>query len=42
MTNEGDWADIEYIINCGADASANLYNNSRDDVVLFYFRDGVN
>ena len=22
--------------------SANLYNNSRDDLVMFYFRDGAN
>ena len=39
----GDFQDLEHIDGVSiSTTSANLYNDSRDDVVLFYFRDGVN
>ena len=39
----GDFQDLEHIDGISISAtSANLYKNQRDDVVLFYFRDGAN
>ena len=39
----GDFQDLEHIDGISiSTTSANLYNNSRDDLVLFYFREGAN
>ncbi len=39
----GDFQDLDHIDGIGISAiSANLYKENRDDVVLFYFRDGAN
>ena len=39
----GDFQDLEHIDGVAVSTiSANLYNLKRDDVVLFYFRDGAN
>ncbi len=39
----GDFQDLDHIDGLSiSTTSANLYNNSRDDLVLFYFRDGAN
>ena len=39
----GDFQDLDHIDGVSiSTTSANLYNNKRDDVVLFYFRDGAN
>tara|TARA_Y100000590_G_C15689647_1_gene1002961 strand:- start:886 stop:2187 length:1302 start_codon:yes stop_codon:yes gene_type:complete len=39
----GDFQDLEHIDGVAISVvSANLYKNSRDDLVLFYFRDGAN
>jgi len=39
----GDFQDLEHIDGVAISAiSANLYKESRDDLVLFYFRDGAN
>ena len=38
-----DFQDLDHIDGVGLSTiSANLYDNSRDDLVLFYFRDGAN
>ena len=38
----GDFQDLDHIDGVSiSTTSANLYNNKRDDVVLFYFRDGA-
>ena len=38
-----DFQDLEHIDGVGiSTVSANLYNNNRDDLVMFYFRDGAN
>jgi glutamate N-acetyltransferase/amino-acid N-acetyltransferase len=38
-----DFQDLEHIDGVSiSTVSANLYNNSRDDLVMFYFRDGAN
>ena len=39
----GDFQDLKHIDGVAISAiSANLYKESRDDLVLFYFRDGAN
>ena len=39
----GDFQDLEHIDGVAISVvSANLYKNSRDDLVLFYFREGAN
>tara|TARA_Y100000992_G_C21248837_1_gene484752 strand:+ start:69 stop:1370 length:1302 start_codon:yes stop_codon:yes gene_type:complete len=39
----GEFQDLEHIDGVAISAvSANLYNNKRDDLVMFYFRDGAN
>ena len=39
----GDFQDLDHIDGVSiSTTSANLYNNKRDDVVLFYFREGAN
>ena len=39
----GHFQDLDHIDGLSiSTTSANLYNNSRDDLVLFYFRDGAN
>jgi len=39
----GDFQDLEHIDGLSiSSTSANLYNHSRDDLVMFYFRDGAN
>ena len=39
----GDFQDLDHIDGVSiSTTSANLYNNRRDDLVLFYFRDGAN
>ncbi len=39
----GDFQDIEHIDGVAISSiSANLYTSKRDDLVLFYFRDGAN
>ena len=39
----GDFQDLEHIDGLSVSTtSANLYNNSRDDLVMFYFREGAN
>ena len=38
-----DFQDLEHLDGVSiSTTSANLYGNSRDDLVLFYFRDGAN
>ena len=38
----GDFQDLDHIDGLSISvASANLYNNNRDDIVLFYFRNGA-
>ncbi len=42
-SNIGDFQDLEHIDGVGVSSlSANLYSNKRDDLVLFYFRNGAN
>ena len=42
-SNIGDFQDFEHIDGVAVSSlSANLYNNKRDDLVLFYFRNGAN
>ncbi len=42
-TKIGDFQDLDHLDGVSiSTTSANLYNNKRDDVVLFYFRDGAN
>ena len=39
----GDFQDLEHVDGVSiSTASANLYNNPRDDLVMFYFREGAN
>ena len=39
----GDFQDLEHVDGISiSTVSANLYNNSRDDLVMFYFREGAN
>jgi len=39
----GDFQDLEHIDGISISTiSAKLYNNSRDDIVMFYFRKGAN
>ena len=39
----GDFQDLEHVDGISiSTTSANLYNNSRDDLVMFYFREGAN
>ena len=39
----GDFQDLEHVDGLSISTpSANLYNNSRDDLVMFYFREGAN
>ena len=39
----GDFQDLEHVDGISVSTtSANLYNNSRDDLVMFYFREGAN
>ena len=39
----GDYQNLDHIDGVAISSiSANLYNNSRDDLVMFYFRDGAN
>ena len=39
----GDFQDLEHVDGLSiSTTSANLYNNPRDDLVMFYFRDGAN
>ena len=39
----GDFQDLEHLDGISVSTtSAKLYNNSRDDVVMFYFRKGAN
>ena len=39
----GDYQNLDHIDGVAiSTVSANLYNNSRDDLVMFYFRDGAN
>ena len=39
----GDFQDLEHIDGVGISVvSANLYKEQRDDLVLFYFRNGAN
>ena len=39
----GDFQDLDHIDGVSiSSASANLYNNTRDDLVMFYFREGAN
>ena len=39
----GDFQDLEHLNGISVSTtSANLYNKSRDDLVLFYFRKGAN
>ena len=39
----GDFQDLEHLDGVSiSTTSANLYNNQRDDVVMFYFREGAN
>ena len=39
----GHFQDLEHIDGLSVSTtSANLYNNNRDDLVLFYFRNGAN
>ena len=42
-SNIGDFQDLEHIDGVAISSlSANLYRNKRDDLVLFYFRNGAN
>ena len=42
-TKMGEFQDLDHIDGLSISTiSANLYNNKRDDLVMFYFRDGVN
>ncbi len=42
-TKMGDYQNLDHIDGVAISTiSANLYNNSRDDLVMFYFRDGAN
>ena len=39
----GDFQDLEHVDGISiSTTSANLYNNPRDDLVMFYFREGAN
>ena len=39
----GQYQDLDHLDGLSvSSASANLYNSQRDDLVMFYFRDGVN
>ena len=39
----GDFQDLDHIDGLSiSSTSANLYNNKRDDLVMFYFRNGAN
>ena len=39
----GDYQNLDHIDGVAiSTVSANLYGNSRDDLVIFYFRDGAN
>ena len=39
----GDFQDLEHLDGVSISiTSANLYGNSRDDLVMFYFREGAN
>ena len=39
----GDFQDLDHLDGVSiSTTSANLYNNSRDDLVMFYFREGAN
>ena len=39
----GDFQDLDHIDGVSISSiSANLYNSTRDDVVMFYFREGAN
>ena len=39
----GDFQDLEHVDGISISTiSANLYNNPRDDLVMFYFREGAN
>ena len=39
----GDFQDLDHIDGVSiSSVSANLYNNTRDDLVMFYFREGAN
>ena len=39
----GDYQNLDHLDGVAISTiSANLYNNSRDDLVMFYFRDGAN
>ena len=43
MTKIGDFQDLDHIDGISiSSVSANLYEKKRDDLVLFYFRDGAN
>ena len=43
MQKTGDFQDLEHIDGVSISTiSANLYNSKRDDLVLFYFREGAN
>ncbi len=37
-----DISDVEHMMGVISTTSANLYNRKRDDLVMFYFRDGAN
>jgi len=38
----GDFQDLEHVDGLSiSTTSANLYNNERDDLVMFYFRNGA-
>ena len=42
-TKMGDYQNLDHVDGVAISTiSANLYNNSRDDLVMFYFRDGAN
>ena len=42
-TKIGDYQNLDHVDGVAISTiSANLYNNSRDDLVMFYFRDGAN
>ena len=42
-TKRGDYQNLDHIDGVAiSTVSANLYNNPRDDLVMFYFRDGAN
>ena len=42
-TKMGDYQNLDHLDGVAISTiSANLYNNSRDDLVMFYFRDGAN